>query len=133
MSQMIPFITVDDCQAAITFYEKVFQAKLVGEITFLENVPGMEQYSGKIGHSTLQIGDTTFFMNDSLEDYPLDQGDRIQFVLDLPSEDQLRNVFDMLQREGTIITELQEVFWGALFGTVKDKYGVTWQIYSRIV
>lgn len=129
MGELIPFITVENCLEAIEFYKEVFGAKLQDGMTMLENVPGMAKHKGKVGHATLWIGENRFFINDALDDYPLKAGDRIQFVLDLETEEVLRNTFDMLQREGEIISELQEVFWGALFGTVKDKFGVTWQIY----
>ena len=56
-------------------------------------------------------------------------GDRIQMVLDMETEENLKTSFTKLAKEGKVVMELQEVFWGALFGTVKDKFGVTWQMY----
>ena len=77
----------------------------------------------------MQIGGFRIFFNDSIERNPLKKGNQIQLVLDLESEENLRNAFETLAKEGNIVQKLHEVFWGALFGTVKDKYGVTWQIY----
>ena len=129
MGELIPFVTVDNCLEAIEFYKEVFGAELQEGITMLENVPGMEKYKGRVGHATLIFGNNRIFINDALEDYPLKKGDRIQFVLDLESEDALTKAFEKLVNSGELIEDLQEVFWGALFGTVKDKYGVTWQVY----
>jgi len=131
MSKLIPFITIDNAASAIEFYKEVFNAEVLGEITMLSNVPGVDQskYQGKIGHCSLKISDSTIFINDSIEEYPLTPGDRIQLVLELESEETLKKAFEKLAKQGKIIEELQEVFWGALFGTVKDQYGVTWQIY----
>ncbi len=129
MGELITFITVDNCIEAIELYKDVFGAEIQGDITMMEDVPGMEKYMGKVGHATLKIGDNRVFINDALSDYPLALGDRIQLVLDLETEDNLRSVFAKLRFEGKVVQELHEVFWGALFGTVKDKFGVTWQIY----
>jgi len=129
MGELITFVTVDNCIEAIEFYKDVFNAEVIGEITMLENVPGMEQYKGKVGHASLKIGDSKLFINDTTVVYPLDEGDRIQLVLELDSEEMLRETFEKLKFDGKIVTELTNVFWGALFFSVKDKYGVMWQIY----
>ena len=129
MSKLIPFITVDNALEAIKFYGYVFDAKLVGEITMLDQVPGMNkpEYAGKVGHSTLDIMGSNIFINDTLDEFSLTPGDRIQLVLG--TEGALKKAFDSLRKEGKVIQELHEVFWGALFGTIKDKFGVTWQLY----
>lgn len=129
MSEIITFVSVDNCLEAIEFYKDVFKAEVVGEMTMLENIPGFEEYKGKVGHSTLQIGDSRMFMNDALEEFPMTIGERVQLVLDMETEEELKTAFKKLVNGGKVVMELQEVHWGALFGTVKDKYGVTWQIY----
>lgn len=129
MGELITFVTVDNCLEAIAFYKEVFHAELVGEITMLENIPGMEKYKGKVGHATLKIGSNRIFINDALVDYPLVQGERIQLVLDMDTEENLKMAYEKLVNSGKVVTKLQEVHWGALFGSVKDQYGVIWQIY----
>jgi PhnB protein len=129
MSKLIPFLYVDQALEAIDFYKEVFDAKQVGEMTMLENIPGMERFKNKVGHCTLQIDGDSFFVADTLGDYPLKKGQSIQLVIDLGTEERLRSAFTKLSQEGQIKQELHEVFWGALFGSVEDKFGVTWQIY----
>ena len=129
MGEIITFITVDNCLEAIEFYKEVFNAEVLGEMTMLEDIPGMEEHQGKVGHSTLQIGTSRFFMNDAIEEFPMAIGDRIQLVLDMETEEELREAFGKLVKDGEMVVDLQEVHWGALFGTVKDKFGVTWQLY----
>lgn len=131
MSKLIPFITIDHASDAIEFYKEVFEAEVQGEITMLNKIPGADEskHQGKIGHCSLKISDSVIFINDIVEEHPLTEGDRIQFVLELETTEKLEKAFELLSKEGKIVLELQEVFWGALFGTVKDKFGVTWQIY----
>lgn len=131
MGEMIPFISVHKCLEAITFYEEVFGAKQQGEMTMLSDISGndSEEYQGLVGHCTLKVGSSRIFINDIVDDQLITNGNQIQLVLDLDSEQQLRRSFEMLRKNGKVVTKLQEVFWGALFGTVKDQFGVTWQIY----
>lgn len=129
MSKVIPFVYVDNALEAIDYYIDVFAAIVQGEMTMLENIPGNERFKGKVGHCTLLLDDTVIFIADRLDEYPLQKGEDIQLVFDLGTEERLKKVFRTLAKDGEIKQELQEVFWGALFGSVKDKYGITWQIY----
>jgi len=131
MSKLITFISVDNAARAIELYKDVFNAEVQGEITMLNNIPGADKskHVGKIGHCSLKISDTVIFINDTVDEYPLLPGDRIQLVLEMESKDILEKAFKRLGEKGKIVAELQEVFWGALFGTVKDEFGVTWQLY----
>lgn len=129
MSKVIPFLYLDNALEAIEYYKDVFAAIVQGEITMLDQATGNEKFKGKVGHCNLLLDDTVLFIGDTLEEYPLQKGDDIQLVFDLGTEERLRKAFKTLAKDGEIKQELQEVFWGALFGSVKDKYGVTWQIY----
>lgn len=129
MAGLIPFITVRGAQKAIDFYKEVFQAELIGDITYLNQFKGFEHYETEIGHSTIDIDGDSIFINDYLEEYPLPYGDQVQLVVDLKSEERLRDVFDKLTETGRVVQKLEEVPWGALFGVVKDQFDITWQIY----
>lgn len=128
---IIPFVSVNSASEAIEFYKDVFNAEMNQEITYLSDIPGYEadEFKGKIGHSTLIISGNTIFLNDLIESHPLTMGNNIQFVLDFETEEKLRDVFQKVMIEGKLVAELQEVHWGALFGTVEDKFGITWQMY----
>ena len=131
MSEIISFVTVKNCLDAIDYYKEVFGAELVGEMTMMNDIKGFEsmEYKGMVGHATLLIGKTTIFMCDSLNDHVLEKGNNIQFVLNLENEESLKSKFKKISDEGKVIEDLHEVFWGALFGTVKDKFGIYWQLY----
>ena len=128
---IIPFVSVRNALKAIDFYKEVLGAEVNQKMTMLNELKGYEdeKYEGMVGHSTLVIQGSTIFLNDLVDKFPLKQGDNIQFVLDYDTEDELRGIFQKLAEEGTVTVPLQEVHWGALFGTVKDKFGITWQIY----
>ena len=37
-----------------------------------------------------------------------------------------KKFFDALSAGGTVILELQDMFWGAYYGACTDKFGVQW-------
>lgn len=129
--EIITFITVKGALEAREFYKEVFGAKQVGEITFLTQFDEFkdEKYKDMVGHMTLEIGKSRIFVNDEIEEQPMTKGEIVQLVVNFETEEALKKAFHLMAEEGEIISELQEVFWGALFGTVKDKYGIYWQIY----
>jgi PhnB protein len=59
---------------------------------------------------------------------PVHHGDGIHLSLALDDEMQAKSVFDQLAEGGTITMPMAKQFWGALFGMVKDKYGIHWMI-----
>ncbi len=131
MSEVIPFVMIRNCLKAIEFYKEVFNAEVSDEITMMNDIKGYEdiKYKNMVGHATLLIGKSKLFLGDDLKDNKVDMGNNIQFVLDLQNEVALRSKFNIIAEDGEVIEELHEVFWGALFGTVKDKFGVYWQLY----
>lgn len=128
---IIPFVSVNNSLEAIDYYKDVLKAEQNQQMTMLSDIPGFEakEFHNKVGHATLIIQGSTLFINDLIDKYPLQQGDNIQFVLNYETEEELRNVFTKVAKDGEVKQELQEVHWGALFGTVKDKFGITWQMY----
>ncbi len=54
---IIPYLAVDDARAAIDYYGKVFRAEL-------DEAEFYEMDDGKVGHATMRIGDTSFFVSD---------------------------------------------------------------------
>jgi len=39
-----------------------------------------------------------------------------------------RRLFKVLSDGGTVEQELQEMFWGAYYGSLCDRYGVQWMV-----
>ncbi len=53
-------------------------------------------------------------------------GNNIFINLEPDTREETRNLFIGLSQGGKITTELQDMFWGALFGGCTDKFGVQW-------
>jgi len=42
------------------------------------------------------------------------------------TKEETRRLFDALSAGGNVTMPLQDMFWGAYFGTCTDKYGINW-------
>ncbi|MBK8952353.1 MAG: VOC family protein [Chitinophagaceae bacterium] len=51
-------------------------------------------------------------------------GNNVYINLETDTREETKRLFDALSAGGTVEMELQEMFWGAYFGSCKDKYGV---------
>ena len=129
MSKVTPYLTLYNAMEAIDFYKEVFHGEVVGEIDMLNKFEGFENYPDHVAHCALRILDTIIFINDNLESDPLKEGDHIQLTVVMDSEEELRRAFELLKDNGLVFNEIQEVPWGKLGGTVRDKYHVTWMMF----
>ncbi|HEX5565010.1 MAG TPA: VOC family protein, partial [Sporosarcina sp.] len=39
-----------------------------------------------------------------------------------------KTVFDRLKQGGSVVMDLQETFWSKSYGSLKDQFGIEWQI-----
>lgn len=62
-------------------------------------------------------------------DKPVDNGKHdVTLLIDCESEDEANRLYNGLRKEGKVLMELQDMFWGAKYGKVKDKFGFTWDL-----
>ncbi|MFT6850480.1 MAG: PhnB protein [Sphingobacteriales bacterium] len=53
-------------------------------------------------------------------------GDNVTLNLEPDTKEETTRLFKLLSDGGKITMELQDMFWGAYFGSCIDKYGVNW-------
>ncbi|MCC6685231.1 MAG: VOC family protein, partial [Bacteroidia bacterium] len=53
-------------------------------------------------------------------------GNNYSLSVNIPQVITMDALFDKLAQGGTITMPLQDTFWGARFGMIKDKFGVNW-------
>jgi PhnB protein len=54
------------------------------------------------------------------------QGNNVYINLEPDTRSETRRIFDALASGGIITQELQDMFWGAYYGSCTDKFGVQW-------
>ena len=116
------------CREAMSYYKDC----LGGELTFQPvegtpmeaNCPGaMKQH---ILHSMLQKDSMVLMATDMVGPEGFIKGTNMSLSVSCSSEEELKNYFTTLSKEGKILDPLSERFWGSVFGCLVDKYGVMW-------
>jgi PhnB protein len=128
--ELAPYIFFKgNCAEAMEFYKNVFGGKL--EVQKYEDVPGdfpgKSEMTGKIMNSSLETpGGFVIRASDANAASP--EAKKIELCLTGSDEENLRKIFDDLSSGGKVVTPLEKMFWGDVFGQLKDKFGVDWMV-----
>jgi PhnB protein len=119
------YLAVEDASKAIDFYKEAFGA----EETI--RMPGPD---GKVAHAELQIGDSKLMLSDPFPQSnarpPSERGGPTASIF--MYVDDVDATFEQAQRAGaTVVSELEDMFWGDRFGTVADPFGQVWAMATH--
>lgn len=120
----------DNCREAMQFYQELFGGEL--EMMKISESPASDQFSKEVQnqviHSNLKNGDFVLMASDMCGMGKLKQGNSVELNLNCSSEKEINHLYNELSKDGQIIDELKEQFWGALFAMVVDRFGVRWML-----
>jgi PhnB protein len=130
-----PYINFDgNCLQALEFYQEVFETEKADLMTFGQmppdpDFPVTEETKGLVAHATLKINDGIIMFSDVPPGMPFIAGNNISLMVSGKDiADKLALYFNRIKDDGgTVVMELQETFWTKLYGSVTDKFGITWQ------
>jgi len=131
MKAINPYIGFNGkCREAMTFYNEC----LGGELELQDMVASpSEQFKhkgkDKILHSSLTIDGVQILMGSDMTDQDgYTKGNNIALALSCGSEAEIYALFDKLGKGGRVAVPLKEEFWGAIFGTLVDQFGLKWML-----
>lgn len=136
-TQVIPYIMLNgEAAQAIAAYERILGARVMFRQTFgegpqPEGAQLNEAEQKWIAHAVLQIGDTQLMVADSLPGQPTTPGTAVNLCLMLTDPEEARRLYEQLTEEGRVIEELQAVYFSPAYAMVTDRYGVTFQLFTR--
>jgi len=121
-------------EEAFNFYKSVFG----GEFAMLQRFkdtpecdklpPGVENM---IMHVSLPIGNGNLLMaTDAPEGmgFSVTAGNNFYICISPDSKDEATRLYKGLAEGGKIEMELQDMFWGAYYGSFTDKFGIKWMV-----
>ena len=121
-------------EEAFNFYKSVFG----GEFAMLQRFSDTPQgdqvppaVKDKIMHVSLPIGKNNILMGtDACEEmgFTLTQGNNYYICIGPDSKEEADKLFNGLAEGGKIHMPLQDMFWGAYYGDLTDKFGTKWMI-----
>jgi uncharacterized glyoxalase superfamily protein PhnB len=125
MSKVIPFIFLEDAQAALTLYKLAFNGSIEGPITDLGEQTGNEGLNGKIAHASLNILGSTLFIGEATD---ANKGQQSFLAIECDTIDQVIQAYDILSEEAVIHMPLDEETYA--FSLV-DRFGVSFLVYQK--
>ncbi|WP_454683869.1 VOC family protein [Ancylobacter moscoviensis] len=120
-------------EEAIEFYRKAVGAEVTMLMRFREAPdqppPGMvpEGWDDKIMHSSFKVGDAELMASDGCQsDGAAFSG--ISLALSVASPEEAEATFAALAEGGEVTMPLTKTFFSPSFGTLTDRFGVSWMI-----
>lgn len=126
-----------NAEEAFHFYKSIFGGEFSGggiarfsDIPQAEGMPPIaEEDKNLIMHIELPIlGGFVLMATDAPESmgFKVNHGNNVHINLEPDSRVETKRLFDALSAGGSITMALQEMFWGAYYGSCTDKFGVQW-------
>jgi len=125
------------CEAAFDFYRSVFGGEYQGPVARFHDAPPNPDHPLSdtdrelILHIELPIlGGHVLMGSDAPPSmgFRLTSGDQTNLNLETDTREEAQRLFEALSEAGQILMPLQDMFWGALFGHVRDRFGIVWMV-----
>ncbi len=140
--RLTPCIVMDGkAIEAVRYYEKVLDAKVLNIQTYGEMpIPCPEALKESVANATLRIGESELMLFDAptvpdsgRKNDSIQNGNAVVTInIFLDNEGKTRQIFEILQQDGKIIAPLEKVPFSPAFGTVTDKFGVTFILVTQM-
>lgn len=131
MEPITPYLNFNgDAAEALAFYAKAFEGEVVFQQTF-GDMPSSkdtdEAWKDKIMHAVFQAGSLTLMVSDVPDNMErVTAGSNTQLSLNFKHEEDIDRVYAAMSEGSEINMPLQDTFWGAKFGMLRDKWGISW-------
>jgi PhnB protein len=124
-------------EEAFNFYKSVFGGEFGGngiarfkDIPPAEGMPSIaENDKNLVMHIELAITGGHMIMGTDAPEtmgFNVLMGNNVHISLEPDTRAETKKLFEALSAGGTVTAELQEMFWGAYYGTCTDKFGIQW-------
>ncbi|MEV2845205.1 VOC family protein [Paenibacillus larvae] len=135
--RLTPYLVMDgNAQEAIEFYERALGAKVLFKQTFGEmpenpEFPIPADVKERVSHAMLKVGETNLMFSDTFPGKPHQKGNQVTICITTNEIKKSKQIYESLQEGGEVDMPLQETFFSPGYGSVTDKFGVTFQIFTE--
>jgi PhnB protein len=137
MSRVSIYLNFPRCtEEAFRFYAEVFRTAITQPIHRFHEAPAQPgqpplapQDRELIMHIEMPIlGDCVLMGTDAPGSmgFQLNMGNNVHINLEPDTRSETERLFTALSQGGKVEMPLQDMFWGAYFGSLRDRYGVQW-------
>lgn len=126
-------------EEAFQFYRSIFGGEFIGGISRFGDMPPQPEGAPKLAESDKNLvmhielaitGGTVIMGTDAPESmgFTVKPGNNMHINLEPDTRTEADRLFAALSKGGKVGMPLQDMFWGAYFGSCTDKYGVPWMV-----
>ncbi|MEO6133348.1 MAG: VOC family protein [Saprospiraceae bacterium] len=126
-------------EEAFNFYKDIFHGQFIadgfqrfGDFPPQEGMPPLSDADKKlIIHIAMEIlGGHILMGTDAPESmgFKVEYGNNMHINIEPESREETTRIFEALSDGGKITMALQDMFWGAYYGSCTDKYGINWMV-----
>lgn len=134
MASIQPYLIFGgNCEEAVKFYCDVFG----GETQFMSrykdtptDVPA--HWKEKIIHMNFIIRGDQLMASDAHSGQMPQVGNNVHLSVNFKKDEKIDDMFKKLATGGKIIMPLAKTFWGANFGMIEDRFGISWMFNQQI-
>jgi PhnB protein len=123
-------------EEAFKFYKSVFGGEFIGSISRFRDIPPSENTpplpeadKDLVMHIALPILNGHVLMGTDAPEsmgFKVHFGNNVYISLHPDTREETKKLFNALSKGGKVEMELQDMFWGAYYGSCTDKFGVNW-------
>lgn len=134
----VPYLIFNgNCEEAMKFYAGVFgtepQIMRFDGMPEGDGPPMSAGYKNKVMHGELKLGSEYYlYFSDTFEGGSVSVGDNITLHIDVDSQADVDRYCTALAEGGTVEMEPGEVFWGAYYASLVDKFGIGWGLHFQL-
>ena len=116
-----------NCREAMKFYQRC----LGGELSMMpfSEAPGdlPKEAKDRVMHARItKDGSALLMASDTMPGSNFVQGTNFSISIDCQSAEETDRLFNAFSENGKITMPLQDAFWGARFGMLRDQFGINW-------
>jgi PhnB protein len=127
--QLEPYLFfTGNCEEALNYYKDVFGGEIV-ELSRHKDAPAEAQTppesANLVMHATFKGPGFSFMAGDARPGTTYGEGP-MSLSLSLTDQNEGQRIFDALAKGGKVDMPMQDMFWGAKFGMLTDRFGIDW-------
>ena len=121
---LVAYLNVDGAIAAAEFYVKAFGGEIASQIP--------PDAQGRSMHVHAYIQGTSLMLSAFYPEHGHPKVESQGFLLMLPIENDIHARFQRAVDAGcTVVQPVEKMFWGDLYGALKDPWGVSWAMNQQ--
>lgn len=125
-----------NCKEAVMFYTEIFKTDEPTIMTFGEmpedpSFPMPDGIRDLVANAQMNIGGNMIMFFDVPPGMPFIKGNNITLIITHEDVEEIKRLFGLLSKGGTVEMLLQETFWSKAYGSLTDKFGIGWQMSAE--